>query len=307
MKWRRAKDKLLRTATDTSEITATQDSKRRTYGYRDWRRRCLFLCSLIQSKKFSQATLDKYSRKNLFKMRNWLTYNNLPPTFTKATSTLRTALNSATLVRIDAPKRAIKKGKRVFKILWKSNLLQKIGIGSILRNDYIKSFLPSDFSTALDDIYICNKLSEPLSRPLFNFKTVAKELCDTKAPTQSCPCRKLFDKRFRPDNKCVYTGDISLVEDPHLRQLLKYGPKFRDFSPANPLVIIKESLNAFIEDVCAFKEGYDRYQFLAWKMEVINETQKRLEALPNITLPEPLLNKSKNALRSLTHTGSSPC
>ena len=101
--------------------------------------------------------------------------------------------------------------------------------GSILRNDYIKSFLPSDFATALDDIYICNKLSEPLSRPLFNFKTVAKELVDTRAPTQSCACRKLFDKRFRPHNKCVYTGDISLVEDPHLRQLLKYAPNSETF------------------------------------------------------------------------------
>jgi len=83
---------------------------------------------------------------------------------------------------------------------------------------------------------------------------------------------------------------------------LKYGPKFRDFSPGNPLVILKESLHAFIEDICAFTEGYDRSQFLAWKAEVINETQKRLKALPNITLPEPLLNKSKNTLRSLTNT-----
>jgi hypothetical protein len=231
MKWRRAKDKRLRTTEDASEskVTAPQDGKSRTYGYRDWRRRCLFLCSLIQSKKFSPATLDKYSRKNLFKMREWLTYNSVLPTFATAGSKLKAALNSILLVRIDTLKRATERGKRVFKILWKSNLLQKIGIGSILRNDYIKSFLPSDFATALDDIYICNKLSEPLSRLLFNYKSVAKRLVDTRAPTQNCPCRKLYDKRFRPENKCVYTGDISLVEDPDLRQLLKYGPNSEIF------------------------------------------------------------------------------
>ena len=86
------------------------------------------------------------------------------------------------------------------------------------------------------------------------------------------------------------------MNDPNLRQLMTYGPKFRDFSASNPLVILEESLKSFIAARCGDKVNPSI--FTAWKTEFLKEAKERLKSMHTPT-PKPLLLKSKNELRAL--------
>ena len=59
---------------------------------------------------------------------------------------------------------------RRFEIRWRSNLLEKVGIRSLLKDEDLKGLLPADFREFVGNVLICNKLTKPLSALLYNYK-----------------------------------------------------------------------------------------------------------------------------------------
>ena len=76
---------------------------------------------------------------------------------------------------------------------------------------------------------------------------------------------------FRPDDGCVFSGDLTLVKDVKLRKLIYNGPKFRLQSADQPLTCLEQSLDSFISKICSRNKGVDKSQFLAWKTELLRE------------------------------------
>ena len=103
-----------------------------------------------------------------------------------------------------------------------------------------------------------------------------------KPPDSSCPCRRIFAVPFRPDDGCVFSGDLSLVKDVNLRKLISYGPKFRLQSADQPLTCLEQSLDSFISKLCSRNKGVDNTQFLAWKTELLREAKLRLDKISHI-------------------------
>jgi len=187
----------------------------------------------------------------------------------------------------------VKEAPKILKIRWESSLLKSLNLRSILKLDLIKSFLPHDHRHIMDDVVICNLLRRPIGDAVFNYKPLAKALPPLPVPSEHCPCRHM-NARYRPEEGCVLTGDLTLIDNKPLRQLLFYGPKFRDTDMSAPLELLKDALTGFIAKVCS--DNLDPLIFLAWKIEVLNEAKSRLEAQSQ-PMTKSLLANARPSLR----------
>ena len=64
----------------------------------------------------------------------------------------------------------------MFKLLWKSNHLQQIGISALLRDEGLMSFLPTGHENCMRDLIVSNKLCRPIAHKIHNYKETAKVL-----------------------------------------------------------------------------------------------------------------------------------
>jgi hypothetical protein len=99
----------------------------------------------------------------------------------------------------------------------------------------------------LPEILLSRKLGPPISRIIFNHGKVARKLPGFNFEPQDCPCRKHFPLKFRPNNGCVRTGDLSIITQAKTREIFSFGAQFKskkvDF---DPLGAIENAFRDFI-------------------------------------------------------------
>lgn len=274
MKWRSKKLSVLPVEyNEVVDLTLDKKCGRRSL-YRNWERRCKFLMSHITKGTFEAVKLRHLKRENLQAMATWLEES-------KTWKPLLLKLRHELLLRHRPSEMKDRKDvSRRFDILWQSKLLQKIGIRSLLKDDELKSFLPNDFRDVVGSVSICHKLTKPLGALLYNYKHEAKNMFSPKSPCTSCPCRS-FSTSFRPDEGCVWTGDLTIVRNIELRQLIAYGPKFRLATDCDPMSVLEESVDSFVAALCEKHEGTMRSEFTPWKTELLTRARERLLVSPH--------------------------
>jgi hypothetical protein len=231
----------------------------RRYGYRDYARRCRFAAQLLKNKQLDAAALNRYARTNLWKMMLYLNSekDDIDP---KTAAALLAKLRGFLYGRLQLSKRVSEPGE-ILRIQWRSRWLRAIPLRTVLTKPEIRQKLPEDARSFVDDVMVVRKLGDKVGKRLLNFSRVARKL-PPLVSSESCECRKLFDARFRPDNGCVLTGDLSIVSQRALRELLSLGLSFRTrFSDARPLAALSDGLAEFVakmakacevsEDSCA--------------------------------------------------------
>lgn len=266
----------------------------RWYGSRDWHRRCVYL-----GKRFVLGTLDTvrwsdYASRSLNHMLNYLEHVNDPLDIDPlAYFAILKNLRKYVLVR----KRSYGKPKRKLQYLvtveWTTHHLRSLGLRNIILDPHIKQLLPHWVLNNWDDtsFIVCKSLSEPIRNTVCNFSRVLKNM-DTilLQNSSSCPCRSLYDSRFRPDNGCVLTGSLDLIWDNQLRYLLSLGPSFRDKSVVNSIDSIVIGLDRFIHQHSS--RDNPSSAFLLWREAILGKCKEKLINVRNINSNNtyPLLN-----------------
>lgn len=249
------------------------DQSGRWYGSRDWERRLRYLSHKASLNQLNTVNWGDYNPKTLSRLLQFMD-TGLMALSSNIEEMLRTAIQAALLLRPYWKGRIKNSGKAFIRLEWRTHLLRRLKLRSILGLPEIRRLLPPSAVTYVDTVMVAKKLTKSVGSTVLNYQHVARNLPDLKADT-SCPCRRLFPLRFRPEGACVCTGDLSIVKLEALRELLTYGPKFRENCNADPFAAVAIALGDFIERMSATL-AIDQSLFNAWKSAVLAVCRKRL-------------------------------
>jgi hypothetical protein len=219
--------------------------------------------------------LVKYADRNLWKMTRVLdaAQSTMNPEATKAIlSMLRAYLMVRPQVQTEKPN-----GRRCIMLAWKSRELRRVPLRMIMTQPKIIAHLPPEVRPQVEDVRVVRRLIPPIGKLIFNYSKVARDLQRDDLNEADCPCRQLFDERFRPEQGCVLTGDVNIVRLCGLRQLLMYGPRFRVRMDAEPMAALSSALDEFIARLSAGL-AVDKAMFAIWRRKVLAACQTRIRS-----------------------------
>lgn len=253
----------------------------RQFGYRDWERRCQFLIQQFSKDPnlLNKVSWERYASRNLWRMLSFLEKEK-HDFESNASKYVQEAIRGHLAVRARPATQKRRDGRPCLSLEWTSQLLRAVPLGAILKSSESKSQFPADV-TILDEVRVVRKLVKQFGRTVFNYGSVARKLDvwgeDGDANSQNCTCRVLFNSEFRPNNECVLTGNLNIVESESLRKLMLLGPKVRTHLCTDPLEAIEVALSDFVSMVSG-PQALDKSLFSVWKQVVLNACTARLKA-----------------------------
>ena len=123
--------------------------------------------------------------------------------------------------------------KRAFmKIHFDNKGLDAINIGNILNNKHIKAKIPAYFNEKIPPV-ISYTYNKPIASKMFKYKQTVQAV-DIKTKPPSCNSINYHESKFvySPSGH-VITGDLDIVNNVKLRELISKGPKYRVPKPIN--------------------------------------------------------------------------
>lgn len=184
-----------------------------------------------------------------------------------------------------------------FTVDFHSKVLDNINLGKLLNN--FNHLLPQK---PYPKFSIAFRYSPPFSKQMFNYK---QTLQDNDACI--CLCEKAEFKKFvNPYHKHIITGDLSIITNTSLKNIMKRGTKYRPERKHNLKFLLKEfhlNLSAFLSKLSSYY-GFPLSCFAEWKNSIFNKFSSLLkEALSSYsTSSRFFFKKSKDldqAIKSL--------
>ena len=253
---------------DKPKVVTTQSGcTHRWFAFRDYHRRCAYLVRSFEAGRLDEVNLDTYRLAVLWRMMVVIqsAHHSFDPVSTSAVS----AKLRAYLLTRKKPKPKEPQSLVPLVFNWKGRGMRSIRLRQLLESEHVRDLFPIDWP----DVVLSNRLPKTVASCVFNFAQVAKSMkCDT---SDTCPCQRLFPKKFRSLDGCVYTGDLSIVRQRELRNLLSYGSNFRAKVQQPELVeAIEEGLDTFIGRMS--NEADEKAAlFVPWKEEVLRLVRAR--------------------------------
>ena len=158
-----------------------------------------------------------------------------------------------------------------------SKVVDKLNISSIIKDTKIKALLPNMVKEK--DFKVFHKYSKTTGSCIFNYNSFLNDLDEEKLKQcyeMNCECEtSAFINR---DFGHVYTGDLNVVSNDRLKELMKYGTKFRepiDVGISKVKHEIVKSVEKFIE-IMSRKYRIPQAEFKVWFDKVIQILSNRL-------------------------------
>ena len=148
-----------------------------------------------------------------------------------------------------------------------------MSFSSVLESWYIWFTISVEYSSA----YVYSSVEYSSAYVYSNCLVSNLDLAKLQSNPKSIPCRCTnFDKKFcDPNHKHIVTGDLSIISNSLLRNLISKGPNFRepmkvDFDVARDTIL--DSLSTFIETLSELKKK-PGLSFVPWRdkiMEIVD-------------------------------------
>jgi len=273
----------------------------RLYGSRNWIRRINYVVKHCNAGTYESINWNGYALHTLRGMVRALesligsnaiaTYHKITPitplllaTYREMQRDFQSMINKRVMLRYIAPTKPKIGSPSFIRVEWTADELRYINLKSYLLDPEIINLLPVALQSDMNDIRIAKKLTKPIGSEVLNFATTARRLHSTphtraahttySANPASCSCRKLFATEYRPTftGGCVYTGDLNLIKHVELRQLLSYGPSYREkLRSSNALASVRNGLNDFIRYHTRHEtDGVTTAALADWKRAVLS-------------------------------------
>ena len=155
--------------------------------------------------------------------------------------------------------------------------IDSLNIPQLIRNQELISCFP------LDETYpkISFKYSQTLGSMVFNYAKFSKELHIENLEQYECECENnVFKDEF---HNHIVTGDINVLEDNELKNIFKYGSKFRlipKLNLRNILANISNSINVYIHRL-SFRFNVNIGHFNEWKAKLLETIRNKIAVTPN--------------------------
>ena len=172
--------------------------------------------------------------------------------------------------------------KRMFmKIRFENKWLEKVQFNRIFKEKEVKERIPSSCKH-LDPPVIIYIYGKNIGSFILNYSKELKELSMenfSEIEGMNCSCSQ--STFCNPQFNHIITGDLSIIENLELRNLMSKGTKFRETPNPNFEKINDQLVQAIDEyvDKWSNKERLDSDSFLSWKNKVKQLINERLEKL----------------------------
>jgi hypothetical protein len=257
----------------------------RIWGYRNWYRRSIYLLTKIRKNTWEDTILLKYKSKNLKQIRDFLQRciylkNPIGSTFMDIELLLE-KIRSKILLPDTYHKNKPKITKPlILKLEWNECMLQNIPVKKHILEAKDFPIGGNDISSLLQkSLIIAKKLTPPLGDIACNHRGAAKSFNKHKVPSEKCPCRKLFNAKFRPNEECVFTMDTSIAENPILIDLFNEGTGYRERIASNMTQDLRDGLDNLISTL-EQKLHKPALEFRQWKENIIDSIVPLLKNAP---------------------------
>ena len=98
-----------------------------------------------------------------------------------------------------------------------------------------------------------------------------------------CKCNNFDPKYINDHHQHILTGDLNIIDNVRLRDIILKGPKYREPCTINfesATDSIRDQLDLYIEQICAKKKA-SKATFDAWKNEVMNRVEHKIDTVQN--------------------------
>ena len=162
--------------------------------------------------------------------------------------------------------------------------LELIRLNTILRNEGVKSELPDQFRND-ETPSIVYSLGSTIRNKILNYKDTVQNIDLSDSETfgtglQTCGCSS---STFVDQNHGhVVTGDLRLIENNNLRNLIQKGPNYREPRTINwnrNRKIIEDGLDACSSRFISVDNNLTDYDLIPWKTEVLNKVDEKIRLL----------------------------
>ena len=177
--------------------------------------------------------------------------------------------------------------KYILPIFFHNKGLDRINLKKILRSQDVISKLPNPLQSE-DVPSIVFSLSPTIRNKLFNYKDTVDKIdvndhhtYGTELPNCECHSSPFVDK----DHGHIMTGDLRIIENPHLRKLMSKGPNYReprgtDWKKCKEMV--ENGLDTHINNISS-KLKVNINDLIPWKLEVLSKVDNKISTLKRST------------------------
>lgn len=197
------------------------------------------------------------------------------------------------LAKVSEPPSCDKSNFIVFEYV--NRYLEEVNLSSICNDKEVKSVYPLGSNV---DLTVSYRYTDTIRNKILNYGTSL--LKDCQVP-ESCECHasQFVDSALGH----VVTGDLSIIPNKALRNLLCKGIKFRECSTFT-IEHLRKSVVKDIDDhikKVSVKKSLPESTFVPWKLAIIDKINKKISTLKVKRSPKPRLNNSqvKASLKSL--------
>ena len=197
----------------------------------------------------------------------------------------------------EPPKKLKSRPKYILPIYFDNKGLQLLRLNRILHEPDVKTKLPPEFRED-DSPSIVYSLSSTIRNKILNYKdTVSNidindvETFGTGLHTCDCSSSEFVDH----SHGHVLTGDLRIIENIHLRELIQKGPNYREPRPINwkrCRDTIKTGLDECSERMLSGKDIQSE-QMAPWKNEILRKVDDKIRSLKSRIHPK----KTKQILK----------
>ena len=195
------------------------------------------------------------------------------------------------------PKKPKLRPKYILPLYFENKGLQFLRVNSILHDEDVKSKLPDQFRDD-DSPAVVYSLSSTIRNKILNYKdTVSnidindKETYGTGLHSCNCSSSEFVDQHHAH----VLTGDLRIIENVHLRQLIQKGPNYREPKPVN-WKKCRDTVQSGL-DTCAEKMVHGKdipaEHMNPWKNEILKKVDAKIQTLKLRVRPK----KTKQVLK----------
>ena len=157
--------------------------------------------------------------------------------------------------------------------------VDKLSLNSIFRDSSIETLLPAKFADKLP-LMIYYKYNTTIGRKLLNYNNFLKSLTKEQIIQiieNECACLS-SPFNYIPHNHII-TGDLNIIPNLRLRNIMSLGTKYREPTYLQPETI-KTSLFEYIDNFVKFKSishGIEAKEFEKWKIRVKEVITNRIQ------------------------------
>ncbi|CAF0815261.1 unnamed protein product, partial [Didymodactylos carnosus] len=123
------------------------------------------------------------------------------------------------------------------------------------------------------------QLTKPIRSKIFNYRQTVSAFNIDFFQKSTCDCR--LSTFCDAQHKHIITGDLRIVKNKQLRELLRKGPQYRELQPTNwkhAFESVKEAVENYIDKVSK-KEKLAKILFREWKTELLQLVTDRIKQL----------------------------